>query len=268
MTDARDVFITGGRGYVGGRLISSLLARGHRVRALARPQSADRVPAGAVPVVGNALDAGSFVSAVRPGDTFVHLVGTPHPSPSKAQEFLRVDPPSVRAAVAAARRAGVGHFVYVSVAQPAPVMKTYIAVRAAGEKAIREAGLTATVLRPLVRARARTPLADVAHARLRVGGIGAIVARGHRPSWSGDAAADGARAGPRRRRPTSNGHHARRRGSPDSCVLIGGVHRCYGLALRLMNAPAPARPTKRPFSTITAPRESTVSETPVTSRPS
>ena len=39
-------------------------------------------------------------------------------------------------------------FVYVSVAQPAPAMKSYVAVRAACEGAIREAGLNATVLRP------------------------------------------------------------------------------------------------------------------------
>jgi len=34
------------------------------------------------------------------------------------------------------------------VAQPAPIMKAYVAVRAAGERLIAEAGLDATVLRP------------------------------------------------------------------------------------------------------------------------
>jgi uncharacterized protein YbjT (DUF2867 family) len=133
---------------MGGQLIPSLLARGHRVRALTRPESVGRLTPGAVPIVGNALDVGSFVSAVQPGDTFVHLVGTPQPSPAKAQEFQKVDLPSVHAAIAAARHAAVAHFIYVSVAQPAPVMKAYVEVRAEGERAIREAGLTATVLRP------------------------------------------------------------------------------------------------------------------------
>ena len=50
----------------------------------------------------------------------VHLVGTPHPGPAKAAEFRRVDLPSVAAPVAAARDRGAAHFVYVSVAQPAP----------------------------------------------------------------------------------------------------------------------------------------------------
>jgi uncharacterized protein YbjT (DUF2867 family) len=42
----------------------------------------------------------------------------------------------------------VSQLVYVSVAQPAPVMDEYVAVRAQGEAMIRDATLTATILRP------------------------------------------------------------------------------------------------------------------------
>ncbi len=144
----RDVFVTGGTGYIGTRLIPALLARGHRVRALSRTQSVDRVAAGAVTLIGDALDPRSFVAALGPSDTLVHLVGTPHPGPAKAAEFLRVDLASVQASVTAAREAGIAHFIYISVARPAPVMAAYIAARAAGEQAIADARLTATVLRP------------------------------------------------------------------------------------------------------------------------
>jgi uncharacterized protein YbjT (DUF2867 family) len=99
-------------------------------------------------IVGDALDAGSFGQQIGRGDTLVHLVGTPHPSPAKAAEFRRVDLPSVQAAVQAAAAAGVAHFVYVSVAHPAPVMREYIAARTEGEAAIARAQLTATILRP------------------------------------------------------------------------------------------------------------------------
>ena len=133
---------------MGSRLIAKLLARGHRVRALARPTSLGRVPEGATPVVGDALDAESVAAALRAGDTLVHLVGTPSPNPSKAREFEQIDLVSIRASVTAAKSVGVAHLVYVSVAQPAPVMRAYLAVRAAGETMIKEAGLTATVLRP------------------------------------------------------------------------------------------------------------------------
>jgi uncharacterized protein YbjT (DUF2867 family) len=113
-----------------------------------RPESLGRAPSGVSTVVGNALDASTFASAVRGTDTIVHLVGTPHPSPSKAAEFQRVDLPSILASVEAAGRAQAAHLVYVSVAHPAPVMHAYIEARSAGERAIADAGLTATILRP------------------------------------------------------------------------------------------------------------------------
>ena len=99
-------------------------------------------------MVGNALDSSTFQDELRAGDTLVHLVGTPHPSPARAAEFRRVDLPSILASVAAAQHAGAAHVVYVSVAQPAPMMHAYIAVRAEGEAALAASGLTATVLRP------------------------------------------------------------------------------------------------------------------------
>src|ERR1022692_14869 len=129
-------------------MIAALLSRGHTVRALARPTSLDRVPVGAMLVVGDALDSTTFADALSSATTLVHLVGTPHPGPSKAAEFERVDLPSIRASVDAARRASIAHLVYLSVAQPAPVMRAYIAVRAKGEAMIVESGLMATVLRP------------------------------------------------------------------------------------------------------------------------
>jgi uncharacterized protein YbjT (DUF2867 family) len=148
VTVARDVLVTGGTGYMGQALVPRLAARGHRVRVLARTSSAGRVPACAECIVGDALDAASVASAIRPGDTVVHLVGTPHPNPRKAAEFERVDLASIHATTAAAQRAGAAHLVYVSVAQPAPVMHAYVAARAAGEAEIAAAGLCATVLRP------------------------------------------------------------------------------------------------------------------------
>ena len=148
MTSPVDILVTGGTGYIGAHLIPSLLARGHRVRVLARPESADRVAVGATAVVGDALDSKFVESVLRPGDTLIHLVGTPHPSPSKADQFEKVDLVSIRAAVAAAKSVAISHLVYVSVAQPAPVMQAYLWVRTLGETMIREAGLTATILRP------------------------------------------------------------------------------------------------------------------------
>ena len=144
----KNVFVTGGTGYMGSALIPVLKGRGHEVRALVRPGSEGKLPPGCQLVFGDALDAGSFASQVPPSDTFVQLVGYPKPDPRKAQQFRDVDLRSGLAAVKAASGAGVEHFIYVSVAHPAPIMQVYIQPRVEVEEAIRASGLNATILRP------------------------------------------------------------------------------------------------------------------------
>jgi len=148
MAESRDVFITGATGFMGTRLVAELRRRGHRVRALARQGSEAKLPAGCEVVIGDALRAETYSSNVAPADTFVHLIGVAHPNPKKAAEFQSIDLTSCREAARAAARARVRHFVYLSVARPAPVMKEYQAVRAQGEQIIRESGMPATLVRP------------------------------------------------------------------------------------------------------------------------
>ncbi len=143
-----DVFLTGGTGFMGSSLARELLRRGHRVRALVRPGSEAKLATGCEPVRGDALRAESYASQVPPADTFVHLVGVAHPNPRKAAEFRAIDLKSCQEAVQAAVEAGVRHFVYLSVARPAPIMQEYQAVRAEGEGLIREGGMAATFVRP------------------------------------------------------------------------------------------------------------------------
>ena len=148
MTQLPTVFVTGGTGYIGRALIPRLLQRGHEVTALVRPQSVAKLPPGCRPVIGDPLDGKTFAASVPAGSTFIQLVGVAHPSPARARQFREIDLVSVRESVAAATTARVSHFVYLSVAQPAPMMKEYLAVRAEGEGMIRAAGLRATILRP------------------------------------------------------------------------------------------------------------------------
>jgi len=142
------VFVSGGTGYLGRPLIARLLQQGHQVRALIRAGSESKLPPGCQVVVGDAVDGSSYAGQIRPADTLVQLVGVSHPNPSKAAQFRSVDLASASGAVRAASEAGVQHFIYVSVAQPAPVMQAYVQVRAECEAMIRQSGMNATILRP------------------------------------------------------------------------------------------------------------------------
>ena len=124
------------------------MARGHSVRGLVRRGSEKHLAPGCEGVTGDPLDAPTYQKFVAGNDTLVHLVGVAHPSPAKKQPFRTIDLPSATQAIAAAASGGVRHMVYVSVAQPAPVMRDYIAARAEAEEAIRQARVNATILRP------------------------------------------------------------------------------------------------------------------------
>src|SRR2546428_2728525 len=156
---AHKIFIAGGTGYMGRRLVAELLKRGHAVRALVRKGSEGKLPPGCAAVVGDALVKESYAREVRaadaPADTFVQLVGVSHPNPSKADEFRAVDLASARAAVSAAVEAGIQHFRYVRLAQPPPQMKAYVAVRGECEEVIRNSGLDCPVPPPRCVAAAR-----------------------------------------------------------------------------------------------------------------
>jgi uncharacterized protein YbjT (DUF2867 family) len=143
-----NIFIAGATGYIGRHLVPELLARGHSVRALVRASSVSKLPTGAEAVIGDALDGDTFALSIAPGDTFIQLVGVAHPSPSKAEEFRKVDLVAIRESVRAAAGASIRHFIYLSVAQPAPVMKAYVDIRAEGERLVRESGMAATFVRP------------------------------------------------------------------------------------------------------------------------
>jgi len=82
-----NIFVTGGTGYIGNRLTSLLASRGHQVKALVRKGSQRKLAVGVQCVIGDALQMDSYTSTVRGCDTFVHLIGVPHPSPAKAQQF-------------------------------------------------------------------------------------------------------------------------------------------------------------------------------------
>lgn len=142
------ICVTGATGYIGSRLIPLLANRGHRLKAIVRPESRKKISSAVSVVPADPLKENSYTESIRGCDTFIHLIGVAHPSPAKAAQFRAIDLPSIQVAVKAAREAGVRHFIYLSVAQPASMMQAFVAVRAEGEALIRASGMKATFVRP------------------------------------------------------------------------------------------------------------------------
>ena len=109
------VFVTGGSGFIGGHLISRLVAEGHNVQALARSdRSAKRLAAlGAIPVHGDLLDSLSLIDACAGCDLAFHLAGETTPRP-RWQDCIRVNVNGTRTVLQACREAGVRRLVHVS----------------------------------------------------------------------------------------------------------------------------------------------------------
>lgn len=142
------IFITGGTGYIGSHLIPALIQNDFEIFALIRKGSENKLPVGCNIISGDALDSSSYEYNISPCETFIHLVGVAHPGPGKKEQFRSIDLVSIQLAVPAALKAGVKHFIYLSVAHPAPVMKDFIEVRMKGEELIRNSGMNASFIRP------------------------------------------------------------------------------------------------------------------------
>lgn len=145
-----NVFITGGTGYIGKRLIKALLAEGrYSINVLVRKESENKVPEGCNIVIGNALDAETFKEMIPSNAVFIHLVGVSHPSPFKKGKFKSIDLISVEQAKKAALFAKSKHFIYLSVTQfHSWIIKDYQQARKSGERILTKSGIPCTFLRP------------------------------------------------------------------------------------------------------------------------
>jgi nucleoside-diphosphate-sugar epimerase len=162
-------FVTGGSGFIGGRLIKRLVAEGTKVRALARSDSsAAAVEAlGAEAVRGDLADRESMQAGAQGCDQAFHLAA--HLGQwGKREEFIAGNVTGTENALAAARDAGVRRFVHcgteaallageplVNVDETAPLRPDskalYSATKAMAEQKVRVAsvdGFEAMVMRP------------------------------------------------------------------------------------------------------------------------
>jgi uncharacterized protein YbjT (DUF2867 family) len=149
-----NVFVAGGHGKIGLRLLRLLAARGDQARGLIRDagQSADLEAVGAEPVVAD-WEAGDDITPLVAGaDAVVFAAGA---GPGSGPERKRtVDYGGAVKLIEAAKANGVSRYVIVSsMGADNPMrgpesMRPYQEAKAAADEALRESGLDFTIVRP------------------------------------------------------------------------------------------------------------------------
>lgn len=114
----KTVFVTGGTGFIGARLIALLVARGVEVRALARSQAGlDKVKAlGATAVPGDVTDSASMKEGMRGCDVVFHVAAMYEIGARYASQMKAVNVDGTRNVFTCAVQAGVPKIVYTSTA--------------------------------------------------------------------------------------------------------------------------------------------------------
>ncbi|WP_145827867.1 SDR family oxidoreductase [Streptomyces sp. T12] len=123
------ILVTGGSGTLGRHVTDRLRTDGHEVRALSRHTQ---------PYAVDLREGGSGLDrAVDGADTVVHCATSARGGDEKAARNL----------IAAARRAGVGHLVYISIVGVDRVPYPYYRTKLAVERLVEDSGTGFTVLR-------------------------------------------------------------------------------------------------------------------------
>jgi len=164
------ILVTGASGHLGHEVVAAAAGRGHAVRGTGR-----RAPASAGEwAVADLRSGDGLVEAVRGVDAIVHAA-------SDARDRGASDPEGTRRLVEAARAAGVGQLLFVSIVGIDRLPLTYYRHKLACEAIVEQSGVPFTILRAsqfhyfvelLLTQAARVPLVVPVPAGFRVQSIG------------------------------------------------------------------------------------------------
>nr|SBO99578.1 hypothetical protein BN4615_P9094 [Nonomuraea gerenzanensis] len=133
--------MTGGSGRLGRAVLKSLIEAGHDVRATSRRA---RPASGGVRWAVADLTTGQGVAeAVADVAVVVHLASAPY----RGRYTRRVELDGTSALLAAARKAGVRHLLYVSIVGVDRVPWGYFRTKVQGERLVRDGGVPWTIVR-------------------------------------------------------------------------------------------------------------------------
>ncbi|MDX8526838.1 NAD(P)H-binding protein [Mesorhizobium sp. MSK_1335] len=144
------ILVTGGTGHLGRDLVPALTVSGYDVRLLARKGQADRSVEW---VIGDLVSGVGLENALRGVDTVIHAA-TLSPIARRGMRIVdffsspsAVDVEGTKHLLAASQRAGISHFIFVSIVGLAHSTLPYSRVKLAGERLVQESPLSWSVIR-------------------------------------------------------------------------------------------------------------------------
>lgn len=148
----KNIFVLGGTGFVGTVVLRALKAQGHHIGVLSRNEEESQrlTQDGFRAFIGDISSETALTGALREfgADALVHLVGIIKEIPP-AVTFERIHVEGTRAAVNAAKAAGIKKIIYISaIGANAEGSTAYFRTKAAAEKLISESGIPYTIFRP------------------------------------------------------------------------------------------------------------------------
>lgn len=150
--DRTRIFVTGGSGFVGSRLLEALGRLGRPISVLDRSGSSQGRSSDATPfdvVAGNLLEPSSYSEALRAAHTVIHLAALTGRASRK--EHFRVNAEGTETLLKQCRDAGVRRVLFVSsiaVTFADLAHYHYAQAKVRAEEAVRRSGLSFAILRP------------------------------------------------------------------------------------------------------------------------
>ncbi|MBB5517738.1 NAD-dependent epimerase/dehydratase family protein [Amphiplicatus metriothermophilus] len=125
------IAVTGGSGFIGAALIRRLVARGERVKALARDPRKLPCADDIEPIAGALEDDAALARLAAGADRFIHCAGATHAR--RDADYDAVNAEGARRAAEAAARAGARFAHVSSLSARTPAVSPYAASKARGE---------------------------------------------------------------------------------------------------------------------------------------
>lgn len=147
------VFVTGGTGFLGYRVIRALLDEGTDVTVLVQPGGEEKLGAlrGRIQwVPGDVWNPGSLRGRARNHNVAIHLVGGVKPDPARGLTFRHLNFVSARNVAQMAVSDGVAHFILLSASNPLFGIggaTGYLESKREAESYLQKSGLTWTIVR-------------------------------------------------------------------------------------------------------------------------